>query len=366
MSSSTFPVEVMNEIFRSSELDHSTLANCCLLSKRYLDTARKWLYFQIDVIFVEVAGGQPEEEDVVADEYAATTGRLLHSLLGNASLRELVRSIAFVSTNGDDTSGVRLHRQDAVPTFLSLAPNADRLSFSKDEDWYDEALASLTSHRLRHIRGLEVPDRIQFDARSTGISFRLENLEDLTYNPENFQAGAYHTFTKLKSVCCTHWRIGSDDSCFSSSAPTLRKLGVPLHALPDIQLHQYPRLDVLSINQILPETLDLRLGDELPFWKSFKESKFRTLMIAGRRMSSPLEEEVFAPHRGLLKYAPDSLKRIELWGKVSLDRLRIMLKWGKLTELGIDDDMDESDVELIRFMCESAGVELFHIPALSW
>jgi len=134
MSQAVFPVEIMNEIFRSSELNERALAHCCLLSHRHLEPARKWLYYEVR-IGVNQKGTGPEK-------LILPTARLFDTLRSNSNLGLLIKSICF---DNDDfrLSKVECTRRTALSNLRFVAPNVKACDFgphssSSQQEWMEE------------------------------------------------------------------------------------------------------------------------------------------------------------------------------------------------------------------------------------
>ena len=150
-----FPVEVMNQIFRSSVLEPRDLARCCLLSRRYLPSASKWLYRDVEVklrrFYVDGSRG---EQSVF--EYSRPTAKLIAAILEKPALGRLIRRTEFSIAYGSFAqSGLRTRGREAVATMIELAPTMSALALGYS-DWLDEALPQLQFDRSHSLRELSL------------------------------------------------------------------------------------------------------------------------------------------------------------------------------------------------------------------
>lgn len=134
--SSVIPKEVIIEILRSSELDQSTLATCCLLSRTHLDSARKWLYCDIGVRLNTTMEKGIYGEDMVFWEFTKSTAKLIETVQGSKELRKMIRTLNFHTLPyypGDPVSGVRTSLGHAIEPFLMQGCNPQSLGFDDHE-----------------------------------------------------------------------------------------------------------------------------------------------------------------------------------------------------------------------------------------
>ncbi|GAA5997310.1 hypothetical protein JCM5350_000603 [Sporobolomyces pararoseus] len=365
MKKTTFPIAVMQEIFRSSELDKPTLANCCLLSRKYLKLAKKWLYHDIH-IRLPGKNFQGLEGRLFVHEYSRSAARLLSVLQAKPALGRLVRSIS-VGEYGGRLSGIRTEGGDAVASFFALAPNLDTLDLTFREQWVQGALRQLDVDRFHRIEEVRIQNLSHL---SSNFLTQLHNLRRLYISriPDHLRPPSLATW--ILQTLSLSALPGAEDfnlrSFLSPVSSTIKDLGIPIEALFDLKLSTYPQLERVELFMDRFEPTEDWLEEETggSFCKLFDRcSLLSTLAFHLTHSLSPgVEGRIFGSGGGLGSYTPGQVSRIEFTNEVSVDRLLLFLYGGFVEELAIGIDwVSEETWKLVAFMCQDAGVELIQL-----
>ncbi|GAA5842640.1 hypothetical protein JCM3766R1_004883 [Sporobolomyces carnicolor] len=375
-----FPDDVMHEILRCGVLDSGTLARCCLLAHRYLATARKWLYCEVEMGVVEsrIGGfidGDDEWQEVL--EYSCRTADMIASIRRNPALAQLIRHAFF--TREGHPSGLRTRGADAVATILVLAPRIDTLEFSdlRVDEWLEEALLQLDydlSPRL-----LEVYFGTMTERTSEFVS-NLPNLRQLGIK----EVESHVEGVQLSTTCLESLSILSDTdlSTFSlphfvaPSASTLRNLRVHLYHLEKIDLRAYPGLKRVEL--CLIQRLDRGSRTPPAFRRqSFNERfrgcenlttiAFRAIGVDRRQSAPELRPDILGKYGGIAGFGSNGLsqlRRVEFTHDFSIRELHMIVDPGgrPVAKLAINRTSAYNlDLGLVRTMCENAGVDLIFL-----
>lgn len=381
-SHSSFPVEVMSEIFRSTELDAEDLANCCLLARRYLESARKWLYSSIELVSTQSPAtvGRTHGIGVQLDDQ---TNRLLNTFNGNPHLGTLVRSIyTQIKCERGCRQAPTWRADSAVDKFYRRTPMVESLKFNitvkpiSPNLWFSGALPVLgndvnSKSRIERLRELEIaelsPDVLTFVTR-------LVNLRRLRIwrIPEDYEYSTL-TVSRLRSFRLRAAHRDFDLRDFlASTAETIEDLQIPLESYFNLSLRDYPQLQRLELFiGDKDEELLWTDGGGTNFWARAEEChNLTTLAFGSYELSSRAIDRLTGYARGLATYSPPSLRRVDFTYKFSLDQLASLVSAGYISELGIvtgylhedDNENDYLRMKLIRTMCEEYEVELIHLP----
>ncbi|GAA6019733.1 hypothetical protein JCM11491_005233 [Sporobolomyces phaffii] len=363
MSSSTFPVEVMNEIFRSSELDHSTLANCCLLSKRYLDTARTWLYNSVSMVVV--VDSKPVGRCIGPAsrtiEYDSATWKLLVLLHWEPIFRQFIRLLKVrVTYSTAGRSGVPTSVGHALANFLVISPRIRHLLLCGTRESNYNILVELTPLDLAQITHMTIDG---VDEISVAIFSSLPQLEVLTVDCLDLESiSSEYRPRNLRCLFVKNSDFHDYTFFLVSSASTLRELHLPLASLFSLSLVDYPNLSRLGFS-VEP---DLAMSDILrskSFWETLvKADNIRNLTLDGDTLSPHMDSFLFGSWMGFMVASPPSLRRIEFTEAVPLERLEHILAAKRPIQIGIGRQamFTTSAVKYqgILAMCQTAGVEV--------
>lgn len=386
MSHSVFPVELMNEIFRSSELDQATLASCCLLSRRYLQAAQRWLYHSIEIRCFQsgINGGEVDSEDGDMWEYSKMSWLLLVTLRGSEFLRSHIRSLEF-ATGGYDCSHVRTSLNSAALTFITAAPDCQQLVMKNEEpdcgtEWSANEFGGGLEYTTFSAIILDVlPD--DFDRftdsdsleRITLISTESDPLGDWTDSDDTYQLTHFEIFRKSSKLL----------DFLRTSFKSLRILQVPLSDFPSLPFAELTELAHLTLLYGTDQDRSKKLQLSRPFWTTFGRSpSLRKLTFSG----SSTQEEKEALFGGksdrpvsqsriprqvkstILTCKPPSLQRLEFVGATSFDLISLILDRPEIVvpEIGLSKKSSAFETETLRSMFERSAVELIWVETKAW
>jgi len=351
------PAELMNEIFRCVELEQADLLNCCLLSRRQLPSAQRWLYHAIRV---ELSASKVVDSDGAEQEdwqYTPSTWQLFRSLSNNEDLQRVVRSIAFaIDGEGTSLQGIRALPNHAISNFISLAPSVHRLLFMiEDYNWTDKALSQLVKSRSATIRGLYME---VLSPKGMRLASEMKGLRQLACGKES-EASDFDECTIPTNL--EGFRIETVDELqigpfLQLSANTLGYLYVPFNAFLDLDFTQLPKLKRL---EVALEHFEAEVDTtDLAVWSTFSRSTVTTLVFDGSPLDRTLNGQLFGSEPLFLRKAPPSLRRIEFLETVSLDQVRGLLNYGGLQELALPEYLlDDLTATAVQAMCSRAGTE---------
>ncbi|GAA5842636.1 hypothetical protein JCM3766R1_004882 [Sporobolomyces carnicolor] len=362
-----FPVEVMNQIFRSSVLDSITLARCCLLSRRYLPSARKWLYRDVEVklrrFYVDGSRG---EQSVF--EYSRPTAKLIAAILEKPALGRLIRRTEFsVTYRSFSQSGFRTRGGEAVATMLELAPTMSALAlgygetYSATDNWLDEALPQIQFDRSHSLRELSLTNMTE--TASEFVS-NLPNLRHLAVRYIQAQTVQYQLKTTNLETFSMEYVLADFDLQYfiSHSAPTIRNLCIPFSKLVEVELEVYPRLGRVELVLPLGHCSDEDPLNGKMFYRFFEEcANLVTIAFNGCTLQSDVGDVVFGRSGGLgdSEWPSPQLRRVEFVDDVSIDQLLLFLRTdGLVSELAVTSNVTPKKMKLVRTLCEDSGVEL--------
>jgi len=352
----TLPTELIEEILEQPSLSKADLASCCLVSRQFLNPARRPLYSTITI-----------------DHTTRTTGGRFKSTLTERSLL-LVRSLRSSSTLRGVVISLcceRSFRREGEEHVSTDHANSAMEVTELIKDVLD-SLPRVNRLYLRHLSCLP----LQNYARSLGQKWtHLELLEaDVD---RNFVA--HSPFPNLERLVCggpfteddrrqfflpprlTHLELRSwEPSPFSipnaASSPLqfLRILSIDLVNLPD--LSKLPRLQHLKVVDFEDGNAFIRrVAESISHYRSLT-----SLTLLGFNLA---DDEDLCLH--LCKRLPDSLIYLNLLSVIPLNSLVTVVERETLTSirtLGLSDDClckdQEDDLERLRGTCERKGIEL--------
>jgi len=361
MSQSAFPVELMNEIFRSSELKPRHLARCCLLSRRYLRVARQWLYREIRVDLIR---SKPKHGERIepAIQYKKSTWRLLQTLNGNAELQGFVRDVTYGAFH-KHRSGIWTLPSHAFHNFFALTPNVRRLYFDQEELidtlWPITILGEATVAQLARIEAIYIGE-LTVDAAQ--ILLKFKGLKRLSFwvGEDAPNSWEFKVPSGLQSVYISVLSNLNLSYTLRPSTDTLTRLYIPLRAFLTLKYTDYPALKHLSVQLEMTHVTVEEVDDASETWSSFSQSSLQTLAFDGQLLDTELEDRIFGGGQLFLRKAPPTLRRIEFLEAVSLDRLYEMCKYECFEEVAISNGAIGSlKAELVSAMCEASNKRFF-------
>ncbi|GAA5842656.1 hypothetical protein JCM3766R1_004887 [Sporobolomyces carnicolor] len=382
-----FPVEVMDQIFRSSCLRPGDLARCCLLARRYLSAARKWLYHDVTVTIVrdfEHHGLGTPEDETSDDEwdvytfYSSRTVALIGTIQNNPALARLIRKVKFAEAMWGQ-SETRVSEEEAVVEMLKLASMVTAVDFDEScetTEWLENVIPQLG--RGTYARCHDASFDLMKEPEFAFVS-KLKNLRSL--NISAVGTGWQSSQRQLSTTCLETLSINyvRNPSAFSiaefvaPSALTLRNLKVNVIDLARLDLGAYPnlrRVELLFQSE--------RPTDENPFNRREFSQRFRrcdnltTIVFRGRTVPAKYEDDVFGgiASGGLQDFGSNSLpqlRRIEFPDGFSIDQLFKFFDDVKyryhdarpVIECGISSTcVNDVKLQIMRLICENAGVKL--------
>jgi len=357
-----------------------TLAACCLVHKSWLEIARKNLYLRIVVELFEVrvlrgggGGGFEDNSDEDDSEWefegfrlTKRTTSLLETLQQNRHLASFPVSIILSSTEFDDEEGyvgATIEPQEALDLVLSLTPNVTALDLDNDPFEFDYVLDDRPTERYKAMKVA--------GSDAWCSLHRMQNLKHLEmfHVPSSIRP-LPHPLETL--ICATTSAIDSSGrfrdffhDLFHLTYSTLRTLSIPYTTFLGIDPRHLPNLEHLTVNLQTRAALAKQPSGGLVSGLQACRN-LSTLTISGNAYGSASSDSLLKlwPDR-----LPDSLYRINLEQIPSLDVLLSIVSDAFSTsattkQLSIwtrrnGTAKDLKHLATVRFMCESAGIELF-------
>ncbi|GAA5937142.1 uncharacterized protein JCM15063_002822 [Sporobolomyces koalae] len=361
------PQEIIALILRSSDLNHASLARCCLVSRHTLEPARRNLYFSVDLVLLP-RWTRNCRGDVLEDVmYNVTTAALMLTLSTSPHLAAHVRRVALVHNHSDrDYSHVSTTPEATLRTILRYAPRTEH--FKTNIGILFGLASQVERGQLDAIRSL---DLVKSAASDPTLSFKL-NLRRFSINESAFidWDEERQLPTKLESFTMRPDfpmnRRPHLPHLLRKSMFTLTHLSIPFDMLAAFKNPSFPALVKLEL-WILSATYD---QSEVVAYEALLH-KLSNLRILSLRIASDV---FFRSPLRLFATKPESLRRIELLREISLDHLAVILTHPveeRIKEIGIYDpsmlstrDSESTTVRFaaIRQMCHAARVELVLIP----
>ncbi|GAA5992911.1 hypothetical protein JCM5350_008354, partial [Sporobolomyces pararoseus] len=384
MSQASFPVEVMNEIFRSSDLDSRTLARCCRLSRRYLESAQKWLYHHVNI---RMSQRKAKESDIggVTPKLSPSTEKLLSLLENNPRLAALVKSVKSETTFNEGYGYGNRRYEGMLDRLCKSAPFLDSLVFKClvgdniyhiKPEWDDRALPYPQIQeeetyrdeldRYIEVKGVDLtPHSYLF--LSQLVNLRVLHIRRAVRNPIGMPFEYDLGLTKLESVRIHKITPDFDIKQFlSSSAATIRDLQVPYNFVFDLDLSDYPQLNRLELTMYgVDQYKAWTQGEPEEFWRRVEHcTNLVTLAFAYEQIGKEVAAKLFGRGGGFGAYTPPSVRRIDITDDYSLDNVADIIYNGNIMQLGITLGRYEQSVrdEVVRLMCKDQNVELIHLP----
>ena len=376
-SSCHLPDEIICEIFRDSCFLLPDLFNLCLVSHRFLSTARRCLYSLIPVNLVE--GTTEIGPDGGEWEYTVDTWKLLKSMKKNPEVAQAIEGILLHSKSGswnkgksDRPSGKLADSGQALSAFLQHSPRVRKIVV-KDE-WEDDGLYPIIAKRQPNLEYLSVHT-------ISGNSFsllpqQLPKLKSLrimeTVGPLPSESGGpfeYLEHFQLYSEC-----LGFEPHSFLPSLPSsLRTLRLPLTAVIALDFSRYPSLDSLHIYAWwFPSALNASPRNLLERFTSSlsKSPSLRSLSFECDSFGKECELYLFSRDYMKKEQTPvlQTLETIRIEEEIRLERLVNVLSWNLtqnvrriVVSIGSNRDQYGADqINAVRGIGEGRGIELVY------
>lgn len=375
------PDELILEILRDQALSQGDLAALSLLSRRFLDQVRRFLYETVNIVVVdehvEYGIDGLDGETSMQLVYSKRTWRLLRTMQDSPKLAALVDHLRFRSDiswiSEREIGGIATSPRVAYSTFLRLARKATKVS-AHDSRRLQETI--LQSANCKHITYLDID-------HPADVS--LARLSDLLPNLNHLKLGTLPTalpdaplFRRLSSLSiCSSTATLLEAPFLLSTRFTLRRLRVNLNILIALSrthsLSDFALLDYLHVyTATMPVTSansDTEYTQIVSFWSLIcRSTSLRTLSFDGRTFNS-YEYGLF--YCQLLQIGVrdlDTLQTIRFENDIPVDRLAAILGWSEFPALRyivlpVNTFKEEVDtrrrkVAAVTAMCEGTGIEV--------
>jgi len=129
----TLPTELIEQIMQEANFSKSDLVQCCLISRQFLNPARKLLYRHLDVYFSEVIANQRQDGYLGRPASlvlpSKKTALLLRTFQNNFFLRQLPHSLHFLDIECTVSSPVpwAKTRGQVMQDVFALLSNVERV-----------------------------------------------------------------------------------------------------------------------------------------------------------------------------------------------------------------------------------------------
>ncbi|GAA6014762.1 hypothetical protein JCM10207_006932 [Rhodosporidiobolus poonsookiae] len=269
------PRELLEQIMASPDLDKQTLARCALLSRDWLDFARRHLYRDLHFTLYD----NPRAPPALRYAHDSSSLKLLVTLDKDVGLGDLVRGITFSSILAEEHRGPYAYPPTLLGTLVHACPNVDMLDLHCEvgidlervlfhrrcaQPWVELRLAAfnaesfhIVDYNQSHLQTLIIDDRFGEGHDLTDV---LDSPHALSDNGlQLFRALTYTSqFTLVSLLCPFDPSVCTDLSLFSC----LRDL--TLLFLADDE-DDYGVTDLPELLRSVPQLDRLRLEHEWAF-----------------------------------------------------------------------------------------------------
>jgi len=321
---------------------------------------------------MEVCAEDDEDEDDNDErepnryEYSTDSFRALFTLFAQPHLGKLVRSLAFITVKEDPDiiSRVSTTPKDVVQTFTSLTPGVLSLEFRQ---WpVDECLSALRSVASR-LEDLTVDGLTRGVCKALDRSTKLRFLEVdwiAKDTPESTLVALSSSLVHL----IVHQPAEGLPILVNAAAGTLRTVDLPMISIPILFQTKLSALVELTIHMEDLSYLELYPAFFLsaPWWTNYEKAEsleIVTLQFDHDSHFAPHSERcLLFPRKGLFRR---QLKRINFLRRLPLEHLvksfSLLDAIPPVRELQwtYDGSTTETQLEIIRFLCKSAGIEFY-------
>ncbi|GAA5994138.1 hypothetical protein JCM5350_000577 [Sporobolomyces pararoseus] len=373
----SLPNELIDQILRYECLEDDDLIQACLVSKSWLEPARKslWSELWIDVI-------EQEEDSIDGNPYPRRANYRMRSVCWKLvavlelqpELASFVKLIGFEAygppaVTSYSVSGISTSIPDLISSLLRLCPSATSFSFGHDE-WLDREYLSSYEPHFDRLKEVEIEDC----SGSWWFEFitKLPNLRSLSLagRPRLPSWAIHSTVSGIQEI---HLGASCDVQAFEilsiGSRSSLRSLTVPLNLLAVVDLSQYPNLRRLGLN----ECGDAPSYNAIQwFLERLESSGLDTL-----HFSAEATQQLYKVSN-LRSHIPSSCRRINLDGAWTLDVVVSLIHRPEQDEAGVQiaqlgvpepfvngeaGGYMETAVVGLKAIVEYAGVELVWIDS---
>ncbi|GAA5836954.1 hypothetical protein JCM5353_001702 [Sporobolomyces roseus] len=362
------PTELLNQIFRDKSLSHSDLASLALVSRQFLDGARRSLYKDVSVVV--------EEDDLrEGHNLSLRSWQLLRTIQDDSRLAALIRTIRFFCQEKSlvtEPDGIPTTEHLTLITFLGLAQNTRRLhstGFATCQDLQnalDEVgnCFAISEVALEHTNGLDLKH----------LSNQLPRLTHLSFKDLSDSCPETDACKKLASLDIEDSAARLQDTpLYPSPLSALRTLRINLDMVIELsyrfdssefphlaELHAYPASATNRVSKMQRKT------DVDEFWTFVSRlHSLQTLSFDG----SPFqiyESELF---EATLKLPViPTLRTIRFERDLSVDRISSMLEWPLMLAIprmvvpipkrSPNTTLRKRRIEAVVAMCEGTGIEV--------
>jgi len=217
--------------------------------------------------------------------------------------------------------------------------------------------------------------KLKVDDYTTDVAKFTSNLPNLQCL-EIYHASSLLELDSLKKIRLLKFGLHTIEAGFdlkrflAPTASTILDLRLGLEHFVLLDLANFPALRRLELWIPLRGEMEVSYFQELPenFWESAAENcpQLSTLAFVASKEENELDEYIFGMEGGLATFTPPTIRRVDLLDfDLSLDRISMILDRGVVKELGILS-RPHSNLRTIRFMCQDADVELFHLGTHSF
>ncbi|GAA5966713.1 hypothetical protein JCM3765_007609 [Sporobolomyces pararoseus] len=391
-SAANLPDELILQIFRNKHLSPCDLARCSLLSRRFVDSARKWLYETVNLgIFHGSAHHEEGQEPIFPDpEFTLASWKLMRTLTDSPEIASYVREIVLGGgiTPQEPRLTIKTTARLALENILRLTPKTKKLKFGRS--W------SFGLNELEIIRNYQNLEELSvLVLREEAIDILGEHLPHLTFLQAVQVAPRPASEKRFKSLrtfetSCPHPEILP--SFIIPSCTTLRKLRLPLQTAALVDFSQLPALHTFILQLHDPSGVTARTprfvaaGESKAFWTALARSpSLRTLVLDSPRHSDHFEAALFGTSDGRRSGTGSggptesipSLRTLEFQDDFLLDRANSLLA-SPLSKTLIrlvvpaapinpeDSSFHAGQVRAVVGMCEAKGIEVVLIDRGAW
>ncbi|GAA5946481.1 hypothetical protein JCM3765_000263 [Sporobolomyces pararoseus] len=339
----SLPNELIDQILRYKCLDDDDLIQACLVSRSWLEPARKSLWDELWLTVIE----EKEEETAVVNRYPRRTSYRHHSVSWKlisilslnpilASYVKLIGLIVWASSpfGLSKASSFSTSMPDLISSLLRFCPAATSFSFEGDT-WFDRDSLGSTYTYLDRFRTLRLED--DSGDRLFDTVKQLPSLKTLHLGFEPIRLPVQSPEPTIKDLSELHLECQCGTEAFETlslgSKTSLQSLEIPLNLLAVLDLSQYPNLRRLAITNYgdVPN-----YSESMSFLEKLVSSNLEVIDFSTE--AAQLFSLIFDLH----SHIPPSCRRVNFDGSWTLDILVDLIQRprpddaeGRLVQVGV-------------------------------
>ncbi|GAA5877472.1 hypothetical protein JCM16303_003346 [Sporobolomyces ruberrimus] len=366
------PPEIIDEILRDERLDDCDLASCCLVSRTWINSARKSLYdsliFHVQEHTQLHPGSDPSSAPLSPHHLDRRSSQLFTTLLSNRALGSFVRFIELSEACREscliDREVVWMRPEEVISNLACLCPDTKALDLEYSPSSLDSCIKVIQTDwtKVSEIRVGSVTRRT-WEQLCYVDSLRGVTLYDFVIASSSSPGDPVIPvhITELYVYECD---LSAFETLRVSTSSVLHDLGVPLTVVSELRLSDFPQIISLTLYEAYEEDT-LEEEESIPFLEDLATSKsLKRLALSARVLRS-----ILPPTGKLGHFLPSSCRRVDLFRCQSSGTIASVIQQSRvgsrIRQLGLPcDEKEKKDnvhkefLVATRALLDLAGVEL--------